>query len=137
MVWVGHYRHDMTAGGEYDLAPAYVEALQAADHPLYGDDWEAWLAENSEAIADRVIEYARAPKYVGLLLTVATRGTVLYCGLDERDARAACEAAGGPGGTRVLPVHVHNVGAIEVGAIAHHDFEHAWCALAYDTPVTV
>ncbi len=59
------------------------------------------------------------------------RGTVLYVGNDEGDARAACEAAGGPGGTRVLTEHPDSVEAPAVGARAYHDHEFAWTACGH------
>lgn len=36
-------------GGDAEWRVA--EAIRRADHPAYGEDWEAWLNENAERIA--------------------------------------------------------------------------------------
>jgi hypothetical protein len=32
-----------------------ADAIQRADHPAYGEDWEAWLEEHGEQIAAKAL----------------------------------------------------------------------------------
>jgi hypothetical protein len=36
---------------EADSVEAVARAIQAADHPPYGEDWSLWLEEHAEPIA--------------------------------------------------------------------------------------
>jgi hypothetical protein len=68
---------------------------------------------------------------VALVDVTPNRGTVLYVGEDECAAREACKAAGGPGGTRILPEHPDSAETPAVGARVYHDHEYAWTAVGY------
>ncbi len=77
-----------------------------------------------------------APKFVGLSDVTPNHGTVVYCGASELDAQDACEAAGGPGGTRVLREHPQSCEEIEIGKRAYQDGEFAWLKCGYEVSVT-
>jgi hypothetical protein len=77
------------------------------------------------------MEKVAQQKYVGLSDVTPSRGTVVYYGTSELDAQDACEAAGGPAGTRVLPEAPESCDEIEIGRRAYHDGAVAWVARGY------
>jgi hypothetical protein len=70
-VWVDNCRGDLDAGERARL----VDAIQDADHPRWGSDWQEWLDERVEP----------------LVLEIAGAG----CEADEADEDAEANVSGG------------------------------------------
>jgi hypothetical protein len=51
--WIANYRYDVVAEG---LQEALTGAIQSADHPPYGSDWENWLDANVEPLLTAILE---------------------------------------------------------------------------------
>jgi hypothetical protein len=67
------------------LAEALVEAIQAEDHPAWGDDWEEWLSTNIEIIKSEAVDSTPCKGDPAFRLAVAsTLGS--RCALDMIEA---------------------------------------------------
>ena len=51
--YIHNYHYDMCVDR---FGPALRNAIQAAEHPPYGQDWAAWLEANIDGLRESVVE---------------------------------------------------------------------------------